>query len=122
MKKIDGYSSERRKCVVCNSKTGRYRSWGYTDGIEIAVPVCEDCRNMVCYALDLAMDAHLKSISNSVRASQIITTDEQRIRELSKKMLPKKVIKTDTCSQACPECDYPVNWKFCSNCGQALLY
>lgn len=90
MKKIDGYSSERRKCVVCNRKTGRYRSWGYTDGIKIAVPVCEDCRNMVGYALDLAMDAHLKSISNSVRTSQIITTDEQRIRELSKKMLPKK--------------------------------
>lgn len=122
MRKIDGHSSEKRKCVVCNHKTGRYKSWGYTDGIEIVVPVCEDCRNKVGYCLDLAMDAHLKSISNSVMASRIITTDEQRLRAISEKMRPRKVIKTDTCSQACPGCGYPVNWKFCSNCGQALSY
>lgn len=122
MKKMDGQSSERRNCVVCNRKTGRYKSWGYAGGIEITVPVCQDCRNKVGYCLDLAMDAHLKGISNSVRMSRIITVDEQRIKGLGEKMRPQKVIKTDTCSQACPVCNHPVNWKFCSNCGQALLY
>lgn len=36
--------------------------------------------------------------------------------------IPKKVIKTDTCSQACPECHSPVNGNFCQNCGKALKY
>ena len=33
-----------------------------------------------------------------------------------------KVIKTKTCSQACPICQKPVNGNYCSNCGQALKY
>ncbi len=35
---------------------------------------------------------------------------------------PMKVIKTETCSQACPICKHAVNWNYCSNCGQALKY
>ena len=33
-----------------------------------------------------------------------------------------RVIKTETCSQACPICKMPVNNNFCGNCGQALSY
>ena len=36
--------------------------------------------------------------------------------------IPMKVIKMDTCSQACPVCKKPVNNHFCGNCGQALIY
>ncbi len=39
-----------------------------------------------------------------------------------KKQIPAKVIKNDVYSQACPNCGYPVRWKFCANCGQALEY
>lgn len=35
---------------------------------------------------------------------------------------PIKVIKTDSCSQACTICKKPVNNHFCENCGQALRY
>ena len=35
---------------------------------------------------------------------------------------PMKVIKTDSCSQACPVCKKPVNNHFCGNCGHALIY
>jgi len=34
----------------------------------------------------------------------------------------REVIKTDTCSQACPRCRMPVNQGYCGNCGQALKY
>lgn len=44
------------------------------------------------------------------------------VEEMHKTRTPVKVIKTENCSQACPICKYPVNWKFCSNCGQALKY
>lgn len=36
--------------------------------------------------------------------------------------MPEKVIKTDTCSQACPACHSPVNGNYCHNCGKALIY
>lgn len=35
---------------------------------------------------------------------------------------PIKVIKIETCSQACPICKCAVNGNYCSNCGQALQY
>lgn len=35
---------------------------------------------------------------------------------------PKKVIKTDNCSQACPVCERPVNQIYCGHCGQKLTY
>lgn len=38
------------------------------------------------------------------------------------KRIPKKVIKTETSSQACPECKSNVRWKYCPNCGQKLDY
>lgn len=38
------------------------------------------------------------------------------------KQIPKKVIKTETSSQACPECKSNVRWKYCPNCGQKLDY
>lgn len=34
----------------------------------------------------------------------------------------QEVIKTETCSQACPRCKKPVSQNFCGNCGQALKY
>ena len=36
--------------------------------------------------------------------------------------IPGRVIKTDTCSQACPACHSPVNGNYCINCGKALIY
>lgn len=38
------------------------------------------------------------------------------------KQIPKRVIKTKRCSQACPECKCAVNGNFCSNCGQRLSF
>ena len=42
--------------------------------------------------------------------------------EAINKQVAKKVVKTEKCSQACPDCLQPVNGKFCSFCGQALNY
>lgn len=33
-----------------------------------------------------------------------------------------KAVSTDDCSQACPICKSPVNWKYCSHCGQRIGY
>ena len=41
---------------------------------------------------------------------------------LDERDTPLKIIKTDTCSQACPKCRSAVNWGYCSNCGQKLKY
>lgn len=38
------------------------------------------------------------------------------------KQIPKRVIKTEKSSQACPACQCKVNRNFCSNCGQRLIY
>lgn len=84
--KTDGTSSDRRKCSICGHKTGRFKSWSYTGGIEIVVPVCDKCANEFGYCIDLAMDAHLKGISQSVRMSHIITADEKLISELREKV------------------------------------
>lgn len=83
--KTDGTSSERRKCSVCSRMTGRYKSWSYVKGIEIVVPICNKCANDFGYCADLAMDAHLKGISQTVRMSHIITVDEKTISELKEK-------------------------------------
>ncbi len=80
--KINGFRSDKKKCIVCGHKTGKYMGWAYVDGIEIDVPVCDDCHNKVGYCLDLSMDIHLKGILQSVRMSQIITCDELRLQEL----------------------------------------
>lgn len=80
----DGMSSEKRKCVVCEHKTQRYKSWSYVDGIEIVVPVCDDCIESVGMYLNSAMDAHLKAVAQSVRMSHIITTDENLIIKIRK--------------------------------------
>lgn len=82
MKKIDGCSSDRKKCVCCGRKTGRYKGFAYNDGIEIDVPVCDKCQDSVKWCLDISMDIHLKGIANSVRQSIIITHDQKRLREL----------------------------------------
>ncbi|MFA5345833.1 MAG: hypothetical protein WC315_06130 [Candidatus Omnitrophota bacterium] len=42
--------------------------------------------------------------------------------EAVNKQIPRKVIKTEKCSQACPDCLQPVNGKYCTLCGQALYY
>lgn len=63
-----------------------------------------------------------KSISGSAHERCSECEKDHRIAELSERMHPKKVIKNDTRSQTCPECGYPVNWNFCSNCGQKLAY
>lgn len=79
--KINGSGGSYKKCVVCKRKTGRYKGWAYVDGIEIDVPLCNDCQNKVGDCLDQAMDIHLKGIAHSVTMSQIITQDEQLLRE-----------------------------------------
>lgn len=80
--KTDGTNSERRKCSICSRMTGRFKSWSYVKGIEIVVPICDKCVNEFGYCIDLAMDAHLKGIAQSVRMSHIITTDENLITEM----------------------------------------
>lgn len=80
--KTDGASTEKRKCSICNRMTGRYKSWSYVKGIEIVVPICDKCVNEFGYCIDLAMDAHLKGIAQSVRMSHIITADENLITEM----------------------------------------
>ena len=82
MEKIDGYSSNRKKCVCCGKKTGRYKGFAYSDGIEIDVPVCDKCWEKVKWCLDVSMEIHLKGIAQSVRQSIIITYNENRLREL----------------------------------------
>jgi len=72
-------SSEKRKCIVCAHKTGRSEVWGYTDGIEISVPVCKNCKDRVGWCIKLAMDAHLKSICQTVRMSQVITETRKEL-------------------------------------------
>lgn len=82
MQKIDGCSSDRKKCVCCGKKTGRYKGYAYKDGIEIDVPVCDKCWEKVKMCLDVSMEIHLKGIAQSVMQSIIITCDENRLRKL----------------------------------------
>ena len=55
-------------------------------------------------------------------AARIILNELDKVKDTINKQTPKKVIQTVECSQACPSCSHPVNWKHCSNCGQALKY
>ncbi|EJT5919105.1 zinc ribbon domain-containing protein [Clostridium perfringens] len=48
--------------------------------------------------------------------------DKSKYQELLNKNKAKKVVKTENVSQACPVCKYPVNWKYCPNCGQRLKW
>lgn len=83
MKKIDGCSSDRKKCVCCGKKTGRYKGYAYKDGIEIDIPICDKCQDKVDkWCLDMSMDIHLKGIANSVTQGITISYDENRLREL----------------------------------------
>lgn len=68
------------------------------------VTVCEECSKY--YKCDHSLTKHYAEMAVDALEKQI----------------PKKVIKTDICSQACPECHSPVNNKYCSFCGQALKY
>lgn len=79
---IDGCGTKKRKCVICNHMTGRYKGFAYVDGIEIDVPVCNACWNKVGYMLRDSMDIHLKGISQSIRMSHIITSDEKKLAEM----------------------------------------
>lgn len=75
-------SSQNRKCVVCNHKTGLSREYGYADGICITVPVCHKCEDKIGMFLGPAMEVHLKSIAQSVRMSRVITYDEKYVKKL----------------------------------------
>lgn len=90
---------------------------------------CGDCEyltnrhNCKKYKKKLAYSCYdSKSVSHSSHERCSECDKDHYIAELSERMRPKKVVKTDTCSQACPICGHPVNQKFCSNCGQALSY
>ncbi|WP_242991887.1 hypothetical protein [Clostridium perfringens] len=48
--------------------------------------------------------------------------EKSKHQELLNKDKAKKVVKTENVSQACPVCKYPVNWKYCPNCGQRLKW
>ena len=53
---------------------------------------------------------------------QRVKINTELLLDLVEKEVPQKVIKTETSSQACPECKSDANWKYCSNCGQKLSY
>ena len=82
MQKIDGCRTDRKKCVVCFKKTGKYIGFSYKDGIEIDIPVCDKCKQKFGWGLDTSIKIHLQGIQESVRHSIIITTDEKYISEL----------------------------------------
>lgn len=42
--------------------------------------------------------------------------------ESVKRQIPKKAIKTEHSSQACPLCKSNVNYLYCSSCGQRISY
>jgi len=42
--------------------------------------------------------------------------------EAIKKQIPKSIIKTEMCSQACPVCKSPVNQNYCGGCGQRIRH
>lgn len=86
MKKIDGCSSNRKKCVFCGKKTGRYKGYAYKDGIEIDIPLCDKCQNRLTWNLDGLMEIQLKGIAEGVRQSIIIASDEKRMVELEEKL------------------------------------
>lgn len=92
MKKYSGCSSCGRKCVVCGKKTGNYQTYCYVDGIEISVPVCQECKPRFGWCLDTSMKIHLKGIAESVRHSIIITGDEKRIYELQDELKKAGVV------------------------------
>jgi hypothetical protein len=57
----------------------------------------------------------------NVRHAEFIKANEIAIKALQKN-IPKKVTKTDTCSQMCPVCKMAVNYNYCGGCGQQLDY
>lgn len=82
MQKIDGCRTDRKNCVVCFKKTGKYIGFSYTNGIEIDIPVCDKCKPKFGWCLNTSMKIHLQGIQESVRHSVIITSDEKKIMEL----------------------------------------
>jgi hypothetical protein len=85
MIKILGSNTEKKKCVVCQHKTGDYVEYGYQDGVSIQIPICECCKDKVGLFLREPMKAALSIIQCSVTASRFITEDEKTIRELRSK-------------------------------------
>lgn len=74
---------------------------------------------------DIKVKAALKSESRNLEYEQIHYPDNVSVLRYTviaalEKQIPKKVIKTESSSQACPECRANVNWKYCPNCGQKL--
>ena len=74
---------------------------------------------------NIKVKAALKSESRNLEHEQIHYPDNVSVLRYTviaalEKQIPKKVIKTELSSQACPECRANVNWKYCPNCGQKL--
>lgn len=84
---------------------------------------CKECElYLICddkLQKDMARTA-ISAIQELQQYRQIGTVEE--CREARQKQEPKMVIKGEIYSQACPICGYPVKWKFCPNCGQALKF
>lgn len=54
---------------------------------------------------------------------RLVNLSMYRAFEMLEKQVPKQVVRIENvASQACPVCESKVNWKYCSNCGQKLVY
>jgi hypothetical protein len=65
-----------------------------------------------------------EQLKRHIRGIVVIIKEQGLMESVEKasKQTPLKAIKTETSSQACPICNHDVNWKYCSNCGQAIEY
>lgn len=81
------------------------------------VCICPDCRKQEeCEICNNCFNCPAEGCKSECD-DMILTAQASLLNDI-----PEKVIKTDTCSQACPACHSPVNGNYCHNCGKALSY
>ncbi len=99
--------------------------WSNEEDYSAVNVICSSCKTILLTAVSL--DETLKGENmDHVEKTIICEVAQNEIRytllNCYGKTIPKKVIKTDSCSQACPICKNAVNKKYCGNCGQKLDY
>lgn len=68
----------------------------------------------------------IKSVKNFMLLQELLYPNEDKALDMAiialEKQTPKKAVKKEVISQACPTCGCSVNYKYCTNCGQRVSY
>lgn len=79
-------SSEKKKCVCCKTvSVNEYLSYEHC-GIEVRIPLCNECQKTATFLLIRQLKPLCNSISKAVTMSHMLGNDERKLAEIRQKI------------------------------------